>query len=129
MLLRYFLYKTYLYYPIYLPSLHFFSLVLSFSMHPIAITETAPAPITETPIDLAQKCDPAECVLPYCFCSKDGTIIPGGLQAEDVSRHLLKWHPGKIIVNMVAMYDLLSSRSLYAATVVVVVVVCYCCCF
>lgn len=47
----------------------------------------APAPITEAPIDLAKKCDPAECVLPYCFCSKDGTIIPGGLQAEDVSRH------------------------------------------
>lgn len=47
----------------------------------------APAPITEAPTDLAKKCDPAECALPYCFCSKDGTIIPGGLEAEDVSRH------------------------------------------
>lgn len=53
----------------------------------------APAPITEAPIDLAQKCDRAACQLPYCFCSKDGTIIPGGLEAENVSRHLLKWQP------------------------------------
>lgn len=46
----------------------------------------APAPITEAPIDLALKCDLAECVLPYCYCSKDGTNIPGGLSREDVSR-------------------------------------------
>lgn len=45
----------------------------------------APAPITETPIDLAKKCDSAECQLPYCYCSKDGTNIPGGLEPEDVS--------------------------------------------
>lgn len=45
----------------------------------------APAPITETPLDLAKKCDPAECQLPYCYCSKDGTNIPGGLEPEDVS--------------------------------------------
>lgn len=45
----------------------------------------APAPITEAPLDLAKKCDSEECVLPYCFCSKDGTIVPGGLDPEDVS--------------------------------------------
>lgn len=56
------------------------------------IESPAPAPITEAPIDLAKKCDPAECALPYCFCSKDGTIIPGGLDSQDVSRLLLKQH-------------------------------------
>lgn len=76
----------------------FFIFILPFSsisrcMH-IAI-KIAPAPITEAPVDLAKKCDPEECVLPYCFCSKDGTLIPGGLEAEDVSRHLLKWQPGR----------------------------------
>lgn len=45
----------------------------------------APAPPTEAPIDLAKKCDHSECSLPYCFCSKDGTVIPGGLDAQDVS--------------------------------------------
>lgn len=49
----------------------------------------APAPITEPPTDLAPKCNPAECELPYCFCSKDGTIVPGGLDPEDVSFHYL----------------------------------------
>lgn len=43
------------------------------------------APITETPLDLAQRCDLSECQLPYCFCSKDGTNIPKDLSAEDVS--------------------------------------------
>ncbi|ENN82894.1 hypothetical protein YQE_00734, partial [Dendroctonus ponderosae] len=37
---------------------------------PIAST---PAPITEPPTDLAEKCNNKECQLPYCFCSKDGT--------------------------------------------------------
>lgn len=49
------------------------------------LTFVAPAPITEPPIDLAKRCDPGNCELPYCFCSKDGTLIPGGLEAEDVS--------------------------------------------
>lgn len=44
----------------------------------------APAPVTEPPTDLAVRCDTAECQLPYCFCSKDGTLIPGGLDPEDV---------------------------------------------
>lgn len=50
------------------------------------------APITETPLDLAQRCDTGECLLPYCFCSKDGTNIPKDLPADDVSwKALRKW--------------------------------------
>lgn len=45
----------------------------------------AVAPITEAPLDLAQRCDLSECELPYCYCSKDGTNIPKDLNAEDVS--------------------------------------------
>uniref|UniRef100_A0A1B6H8U7 Chitin-binding type-2 domain-containing protein n=1 Tax=Homalodisca liturata TaxID=320908 RepID=A0A1B6H8U7_9HEMI len=48
---------------------------------------TTVAPSTEPPQDLAQKCDTSKCVLPYCFCSRDGTIIPGGLDPEDVRRY------------------------------------------
>ena len=47
---------------------------------------TAPAPVTDAPLDLAKKCDPSKCELPYCFCSKDGTSIPGGLERDDVSK-------------------------------------------
>jgi len=44
----------------------------------------AEAPSTENPIDLAPKCDTSQCTLPYCFCSRDGTIIPGGLDPKEV---------------------------------------------
>ncbi|KOB67393.1 Chitin deacetylase 4 [Operophtera brumata] len=40
----------------------------------MTLPELPPAPITETPLDLATKCDTAECQLPYCFCSKDESI-------------------------------------------------------
>lgn len=46
--------------------------------------DLAEAPSTENPIDLAQKCDTSQCTLPYCFCSRDGTIIPGGLDPKEV---------------------------------------------
>lgn len=46
---------------------------------------TAPATITEAPADKAQRCNTEECQLPYCFCSKDGTQIPGGLEADKVN--------------------------------------------
>ncbi|ETN67708.1 hypothetical protein AND_000413 [Anopheles darlingi] len=32
----------------------------------------------------APPCDPSVCVLPDCFCSEDGTTIPGDLPAKDV---------------------------------------------
>lgn len=50
---------------------------------------TAPAPITEASLDKAVKCDTAACALPYCFCSKDGTRIPGDLEPSQVKKFLL----------------------------------------
>lgn len=61
--------------------------------------QATPAPITEPPIDLAQKCNPAECVLPYCFCSKDGTLIPGGLDPEDTPQMILLTFDGAVNLN------------------------------
>lgn len=48
------------------------------------VFDLAEAPSTENPIDLAQKCDTSQCILPYCFCSRDGTLIPGGLDPKEV---------------------------------------------
>ncbi len=42
------------------------------------------APSTEPPVDLATKCETSSCHLPYCFCSRDGTRIPGDLDPEEV---------------------------------------------
>nr|XP_022914544.1 uncharacterized protein LOC111425024 [Onthophagus taurus] len=60
---------------------------------------TTPAPITEPPTDLATKCDLSECQLPYCFCSKDGTIIPGGFDAEDTPQMILLTFDGAVNLN------------------------------
>ncbi|XP_057341564.1 chitin deacetylase 1 [Microplitis mediator] len=57
---------------------------------------TTPAPVTETPTDLAERCDTANCQLPYCFCSRDGTLIPGGLAPEDTPQMILMTFDGAI---------------------------------
>lgn len=51
---------------------------------------TAPAPVTEPPVDLAVKCESNNCELPHCYCSKDGTIIPGRIDPQKVSRQLFR---------------------------------------
>lgn len=38
---------------------------------------------------MAAKCDPAACVLPECFCSPDGTRIPGELEPKDVPQMII----------------------------------------
>lgn len=35
----------------------------------------------------APDCDPTQCVLPDCFCSADGTRIPGNIEANQVNLH------------------------------------------
>ncbi|KAK0095813.1 hypothetical protein PV326_007319 [Microctonus aethiopoides] len=57
---------------------------------------TTPAPITERPTDLAERCDTSECNLPYCFCSRDGTIIPGGLDPEETPQMILLTFDGAV---------------------------------
>lgn len=39
----------------------------------------------ETDPNRAPDCDPNQCVLPDCFCSADGTRIPGGLEPSQVN--------------------------------------------
>ncbi|XP_065158582.1 chitin deacetylase 1 isoform X1 [Atheta coriaria] len=63
---------------------------------PLAAT---PAPSTESPENLAKKCDLSECVLPYCYCSKDGTTIPGGLSPEDTPQMILLTFDGAVNLN------------------------------
>ncbi|KAF4521597.1 hypothetical protein B566_EDAN001317 [Ephemera danica] len=68
---------------------------------PIAAT---PAPITETPIDQAVKCDLSACALPYCFCSKDGTRIPGGLEASQTPQMIILTFDGAVNLNNYERY-------------------------
>ncbi|XP_310753.5 chitin deacetylase 1 [Anopheles gambiae] len=63
---------------------------------PLAAT---PAATTESPIDLAKKCNPAECELPYCYCNKDGTLIPKGLDPEETPQIILLTFDGAVNLN------------------------------
>jgi hypothetical protein len=63
---------------------------------PIAST---PPPVTEAPTDLAERCDLAECVLPYCYCSKDGTQIPNDLEPKDIPQIMLLTFDGAVNLN------------------------------
>ncbi|KAF5300043.1 hypothetical protein FQR65_LT09300 [Abscondita terminalis] len=60
---------------------------------------STPAPVTEPAADLAEKCNPKECLLPECFCSKDGTSIPGGLDPTEVPQMILLTFDGAINLN------------------------------
>ncbi|XP_046650614.1 chitin deacetylase 1-like [Daphnia pulicaria] len=50
---------------------------------------TTPAPIVVDEVDKALKCDSAKCQLPNCFCSRDGTLIPGGLNPKEIPQMVL----------------------------------------
>ncbi|KAF5289124.1 hypothetical protein FQA39_LY15226 [Lamprigera yunnana] len=65
---------------------------------------TTPAPITEPPFDLAEKCRPEECFLPECFCSKDGTTIPGDLDRSEVPQMIILTFDGAVNLNNYNQY-------------------------
>ncbi|XP_071527401.1 chitin deacetylase 7 isoform X2 [Panulirus ornatus] len=53
-------------------------------------TTKAPDPYEAGP------CDPIECLLPYCFCSYDGTEIPGGLKPAETPQMIMMTFDGAI---------------------------------
>ncbi|XP_023346591.1 uncharacterized protein LOC111715488 [Eurytemora carolleeae] len=60
---------------------------------------TTPAPSTTPPPDTANTCDISACQLPYCFCSSDGTQIPGGLNKEDIPQMVMLMLDGAVNTN------------------------------
>ncbi|CAG2053972.1 unnamed protein product [Timema podura] len=52
----------------------------------------------------APPCDPAVCVLPDCFCSEDGTTIPGDLPAKDVPQMITITFDDAINNNNIELY-------------------------
>jgi hypothetical protein len=65
----------------------------------------APAPVTDPPIDLAVKCELNECQLPHCFCSKDGTIIPGRIEPQKTPQMILLTFDGAVNTQNIEKYD------------------------
>ncbi|GFW18306.1 chitin-binding type-2 domain-containing protein [Trichonephila clavipes] len=61
---------------------------------PVETPETE-APPTPDP-HLPNECDPSACVLPDCFCSSDGTRIPGGLEPSETPQMILLSFDGAV---------------------------------
>jgi len=59
--------------------------------------ESTPAPpTTPTPPDTASDCQEEDCLLPFCFCSPDGTRAPGGLKTRDTPQMILLMPNGAV---------------------------------
>jgi len=53
----------------------------------------------------APNCDKSVCVLPDCFCSEDGTAIPGDLPAENVPQMITITFDDAVNNNNIELYD------------------------
>lgn len=58
----------------------------------------------ETDPNRAPPCDPSVCVLPDCFCSDDGTTIPGDLPSKDVPQMITITFDDAINNNNIDLY-------------------------
>ncbi|KAF8787200.1 chitin deacetylase 1-like [Argiope bruennichi] len=63
---------------------------------PVETPEVEPTePPTPDPLS-APPCDTSACVLPDCFCSSDGTLIPGGLEPTETPQMILLSFDGAV---------------------------------
>lgn len=53
----------------------------------------------------APDCDPNQCALPDCFCSADGTRIPGGIEPNQVPQMITITFNGAVNVDNIDLYE------------------------
>lgn len=80
------------------------SLSNDFTVHAPIITHYIPLTDIETDPNRAPPCDPAVCVLPDCFCSEDGTTIPGDLPSKNVPQMITITFDDAINNNNINLY-------------------------
>ena len=59
----------------------------------------------ESDPNAAPKCDTADCVIPDCFCSADGTKVPGNLEVAQVPQMITLSFNGAINVDNIPIYQ------------------------
>ena len=59
----------------------------------------------ETDPNRAPDCDPTQCVLPDCYCSADGTRIPGGIETSQVPQMITITFNGAVNVDNIDLYE------------------------
>ncbi|CAG0916545.1 unnamed protein product [Notodromas monacha] len=62
-------------------------------------------PAVDQDPNAAPKCDTSQCILPDCFCSADGTQIPGGLEPSQVPQMVTITFSGAINVDNIDLFD------------------------
>jgi len=65
---------------------------------------------TDTDPNRAPECDPEVCILPDCFCSFDGTQIPGNLNAKNIPQMITITFDDAINNNNINLYDEIYNR-------------------
>ena len=53
----------------------------------------------------APDCDPTQCVLPDCYCSADGTRIPGNIEVSQVPQMITITFNGAVNVDNIDLYE------------------------
>lgn len=53
----------------------------------------------------APRCDPSECVIPDCFCSADGTHVPGNLEVAQVPQMIALSFNGAVNSDNIPIYQ------------------------
>ncbi|KAL2748198.1 hypothetical protein V1477_003483 [Vespula maculifrons] len=59
----------------------------------------------ETDPNRAPDCDPTQCVLPDCYCSADGTRIPGNIEPQQVPQMITITFNGAVNVDNIDLYE------------------------
>lgn len=65
----------------------------------------------ETDPNRAPECDTNQCVLPDCYCSADGTRIPGAIEPSNVPQMITITFNGAVNVDNVDLYQEIFSGS------------------
>ena len=60
----------------------------------------------------APKCNPAECVLPDCFCSADGTKVPGELEVSQIPQMIMLNFNGAVNIDNIPIYQKIFAEDL-----------------
>lgn len=68
------------------------------------VASTPAPPTTPPPKNQAKKCNEEDCELPWCFCSKNGTVIPGNLLPEETPQMVLIMLDGAVNQNNYPTY-------------------------
>ncbi|XP_040574934.1 chitin deacetylase 1 [Lepeophtheirus salmonis] len=53
----------------------------------------------------AAKCDPSQCILPDCYCSSDGTQIPGDIEVQSVPQMMMLTFNGAVNIDNIRVYQ------------------------